>query len=401
MSDKNQNQKADEEGSDSEESSESEEDRRSRSGSSSSEGRKNQRQREKSLGGRSENSSGSRSRSRSGARRGSVQRRSDERRSRRTSSRSRSGGRSGASRGSVERRSRSKSRGDTGDEIGGPAEVREARVKLDEADIEELAEKIASKVWIKKEEKEERDKKELLTEDWEEGSEFLLCRPCSQYSTTREVPLELLKSKRGKTLGLISKLESDGSRRPNHRLKQMVKQHSDCDLHKWCVIKSKEVKSAQMSFEEENREAGKVVILSYLKAARRGESSADFMNSINFTHLLSGVPKSTKINSPAIFFDLREDAEELVKSAVKKLVKEDMTEIAVTLDKVTVQSRPYTVILTFFFYMGSIFVYLNRLHKMKPDEYDAEGTARMVCKELQESLGITRTQLSRLLVHFW
>ena len=103
----------------------------------------------------------------------------------------------------------SKSESDTGDEVGGLAEVQETRFKLDEAHIEELAEKmalkvwineaahemraklddgqmdelaerIASKVWIKKEEKDEREKKELVMEDWEEGSEFLLCRPCSQ-----------------------------------------------------------------------------------------------------------------------------------------------------------------------------------------------------------------------------
>ena len=77
-----------------------------------------------------------------------------------------------------------------------------------------------------------------------------------------------------------------------------------------------------------------------------------------------------------------------------------MNYITVTLDKVTVQRTSYTVILTFFFYEGKIHIILNKLAKLSTDEYDAEGTAEMLVQTLVETLGITRTRLASVLVHF-
>ena len=84
----------------------------------------------------------------------------------------------------------------------------------------------------------------------------------------------------------------------------------------------------------------------------------------------------------------------------KAFFKESVKHITVTLDKVTVQRISYTVILTFFFHEGRIRIILNKLAKLSTDEYDAEGTAEMLINTLLETLGVTRTRLASMLVHF-
>ena len=86
----------------------------------------------------------------------------------------------------------------------------------------------------------------------------------------------------------------------------------------------------------------------------------------------------------------------------KAFFKESVKHITVTLDKVTVQRISYTVILTFFFHQGRIRIILNKLAKLSTNEYDAEGTAEMLITTLleRETLGVTRTRLASMLVHF-
>ena len=84
----------------------------------------------------------------------------------------------------------------------------------------------------------------------------------------------------------------------------------------------------------------------------------------------------------------------------KTFFKEHVKHITVTLDKVTVQRNSYSVILTFFFHKGKIHIILNKLAKLSTDEYDAEGTADVLINTLIETLGVTRTRLAVLLVHF-
>ncbi len=78
-----------------------------------------------------------------------------------------------------------------------------------------------------------------------------------------------------------------------------------------------------------------------------------------------------------------------------------MTELSVTLDKVTVCHISYTVLLTFFFYNGRIYCYLNKLATIPPENYNAEGTASLVVSTLTETLGLSWSRLANLLVHFW
>ena len=260
-------------------------------------------------------------------------------------------------------------------------------------------------MFIKKEEKEDRENEKKKREGvWEEGMEFLICKPCSENSQSSNIPQELYKHKSGRggaTNGVIGKSSENGENRLPSVLNAMMKRHCEGSLHKWCVREANRVKHVVKTSEELNREAGLAVILTYLKTARRGGSASDFLHDIDFTHLLPGITKSTKNNSRNVFFDLRADTFEVVTTVMQELFRSDkVTELSCTLDKVTVQHRSYTVLITFFFNEGKIYCFLNSLVKMAEDEYDASGTAKMVVNQLKETLGLTRTQLATKLLHF-
>ena len=118
---------------------------------------------------------------------------------------------------------------------------------------------------------------------WEEGTEFLECKPCSSYSHSPEVPHSLRKV-RNKNFGFISKVTDDGEKRKEFDLAGTRKRHAESNLHKWCYRNYNEEKVTKKTFEEENEEVGLDVIKAYLKTARRSGSAADFMADINYLH---------------------------------------------------------------------------------------------------------------------
>ena len=182
----------------------------------------------------------------------------------------------------------------------------------------------------------------------------------------------------------------------------MMRDHVESSLHKWCVKKAEDNKKVRKEYDEENHDVGYNVIRAFLKCARRGLSAADFQDNIDFLHLIPGLQKSQKNDSAARFFELRGDTFEVMTESVQNMFKDEegITEISVTLDKVTVQHRSFTVLLTLFFVDGKIYCVLNDLLTMKEDDYDARGTAAMVVRCLKETLGLSRTQLAKRLVHF-
>ena len=261
---------------------------------------------------------------------------------------------------------------------------------------------IAKKVFKLKEEKDDREKvKEARKAGWDEGTDFIICKACNEHSESEAIPKDLVKSKRGKGrgFGMISKVSGNGEMRPGWKVNQAMVSHCELDIHKWCAREEVRVKEAKKCTEEMNREVGTTVILTYLKTARKGGSASDFLDNIDFTHLLPGVEKSTQNNSRQSFFELRKDTMEVVDSKVKELFRDKVTEFSCTLDKVTVQSRSFTVLLTFFFLEGRIYCLLNALVSMMKDEYDSAGTAKMVVKTLKDTLGKDRFGLSDGLVH--
>ena len=101
------------------------------------------------------------------------------------------------------------------------------------------------------------------------------------------------------------------------------------------------------------------------------------------------------------FFDIREALFEVVEQKMQNFFKDNVKHIAVSLDKVTIYHVSYTVIITYFFWKGELFVVLNQLTILKQEDYDGPGTARMVIGSLCHTLGFTRSQLGSRLRHFW
>jgi hypothetical protein len=193
--------------------------------------------------------------------------------------------------GSMGRRSRTRSGsreravGEGGGSMGSRARLLGQELKngagrgMTELEIDELAEKVAEKVFKKKEEKEDMENEKKKREEmWEEGLEFLICKPCSENSKSPNVPPELFKSKsgRGGSYGIIGKLSEHGEELPRFELRGKMKRHCEGSLHKWCVREANKVHQASKTFKELNREAGLAVIMTYLKTARRGGSASDF-----------------------------------------------------------------------------------------------------------------------------
>ena len=80
-------------------------------------------------------------------------------------------------------------------------------------ELDNLAEAIAQKVFNKKGEKEDREKVEAERKagSWEEGTEWLVCKPCSAHSNTPDVPLVFRPAtQRGLHYGMINKKVPDG-----------------------------------------------------------------------------------------------------------------------------------------------------------------------------------------------
>ena len=98
-----------------------------------------------------------------------------------------------------------------------------------------------------------------------------------------------------------------------------MKVHMKSDLHVWSAEKDEIVKTERKTLDEENKEVGKTVILMYLKNAQRSGSSVDFLNNIDFTHLLKDLTNSTKNNISHMFFELRDDTFEVVTGIIHNL----------------------------------------------------------------------------------
>ena len=271
--------------------------------------------------------------------------------------------------------------------------------KLSELELRRIGEKLADIL-----EEREKAKKRRAEEDAKKGENWLtgdlmhVCRPCSLYQLSPEVPPKLRGGSRGCS-GTIMRKNKHGRERPKSELKHRCKEHEKTNLHIWCAAKEKKESEKKATFDERNEQAGKSVIRCALKNLKRGGSSIDFQDDLNLLTLTPGVVYAVRNNSRKPFFDLRDAAFESVSDKMKVFFK-DIEDIAVSLDKVTVYHTSYTVIVTYFFWEGSLHVVLNELKILKVEDYDAGGTAEMVISSLCLTLGFTRTQLADKLRHF-
>lgn len=268
--------------------------------------------------------------------------------------------------------------------------------------IEQLSERIATKTAEKTVNlmKLEEAKKEMqavkVDESWIEGDTMYSCRPCGVFSDSKDVPPGYAKYKRGH-FGVVEKFKGDGEKRRKSHVVQCLKEHTENSLHIYCCIREKKEEQEEKDFEKRNDHAARINVRNVIKTLKRGGSSVDFVAENNIFHLEAEHQEMVvpvKNDSTASFFQTRDVVFEVVSEKTKAWFatggKGGVEEIAVTLDKVTIQRVSYTALLTYFFYNGVIYVILNKLYTMRADEYDSEGTAKAAVGTLCETLGITR-----------
>jgi hypothetical protein len=129
---------------------------------------------------------------------------------------------------------------------------------------------------------------------------------------------------------------------------------------------------------------------------KHSQSGKDF-NRLNDKDKLNS-PDSfpTKNDGMQSFFEIRnivfEELSDIARSRLK-LIKN----ASFSLNKITIKSIPYTVLVTYYFWEGEIHIFLNSIHQMKSSKYSAESTREMVGRDLMTSLGMTRDQIGTVL----
>ena len=314
-------------------------------------------------------------------------------------------------------------------------QVKEALMQrggLDDDLMEELGEKIAQKVALKTAEllkaengegdrialkaaqktvellksEDEKADKASFEESWISGDSTILCRPCLKFADLDDVPKKLSQHRRG-TFGIIERKDSEGNLQSKKVLNRSMKRHLENGLHLYCCERETKEAKLEKDFAEENKSAARIVTRNAIHTLKRGGSAVDFQAVNNLFHLESErqeIVVATKNSSNDAFFKIRDIVFNIVTEDIKEWFRRrgegEVEEISATLDKVTVQRVSYTVLLTYFFSEGKIHVLLNSLMVMKSSEYDSEGTARAVVRELAETLGIGRIRLGEILLHF-
>ena len=286
--------------------------------------------------------------------------------------------------------------------------ARGTNVLLSEEMMERFGDLVAEKTFMlhKKEREKERDEAAAIPETWVEGDQFFQCRPCGIYSQFPNVPSSLRCLRKG-VFGSVAKIDDEGNARRKGNIKASLQKHEQSDLHIWCVLEEERESKNKKDTTKRNEEAGKIVIRNVIKALKHGQSSVDFQSDNNLFHLTAAsqtLTVATKNDSRAAFFKIRDVIFEVVSEKVRDWFVQDgpgcIDDIAITLDKVTVNRVSFTVLLTYFFWEGKIYVLLNKLNVMNEDEYDSEGTARAVVEVLLLTLGVSKTRLANLLRHF-
>lgn len=247
--------------------------------------------------------------------------------------------------------------------------------------------------------KEKEDAEVQIGENWLTGDVMMVCRPCSIFNKSPEVPAQFRTGSRGGS-GTIQRNDRNGKERQKKEISQKCSRHEGTNLHIWCTMKEKKESESKATFDMRNEEAGMTMTRAAIKTFKRGGSSVDFQADLDLLSLTPGVVYAVKNNSRAAFFDIRDSVFEVVTEKMQTFFKEKVDNIAVTLDKVTVFHTSYTVIVTYFFWDGRLHVVLNQLTILKEVDYDSAGTAEMVISTLCSTLGYTRTQLANKLRHF-
>ena len=167
---------------------------------------------------------------------------------------------------------------------------------------------------------------------WVESEALWICNPCLFFSKSPDCPAKLITLRRG-NFGYVN-----NTGKPYY-ITSSKKNHTDNPLHKWCVKQHKKETKLKNSADRKNEYAAKRIIRNALICLKRSWSGEDFL-ALNEKNMLDDMDigayvSATKNDSRGEFFRLRSLIFDIV-SEKTKIYFENIENIAVTLDKVTV-----------------------------------------------------------------
>lgn len=229
--------------------------------------------------------------------------------------------------------------------------------------------------------------------NYEEQGEFIVCKSCRSQALSTNCPSNLRKTPKA-SIGIFNCARPRDTRR-------CMTEHLSHPFHVWAVREEKREKKEKDEMKERNRKAGEMIVTNAIHCFKDASStSVDFVRLNNKDQLNENIGDTFafKNDGRQNYFYLRDVAFEKLGNTVKKMVSKAHV-ISVTLDKVTVGSTSYMVILTYFFNDGRIHAVLNEIHPMKSKELSGEGTADLVIQSLQKTLGMSEEELVEQLEH--
>ena len=259
-------------------------------------------------------------------------------------------------------------------------------------DGENFADKVAERVVYRLKEMEKKPEREMSV-NWLETETDYICQDCVAESDSVELPQPLRRYKKGK-YGAVSKNQNVP------HINQAMLSHETNPLHIWCLTRADKKNEKKAKDKEKSKAAATMIVTNIVYCLKNSESSATFRKLCDKDQLIPEISSScsTKNDGRQMYWVVKD----LVFDSLSDTLVECMAEstvLAVTLDKVTVGSVAYTVILSYFWYKGAIHCVLNKIHVMTSDEFDGEGTAEFLVSTLLETLRISKSTLANKLKH--
>ena len=260
--------------------------------------------------------------------------------------------------------------------------------KLGISDGESLVEAVANAVVNKlNTPKTDSFSEEEIKDLWTDSGDKVLCEACVTIVSTmkNKIPLHLHSNIRGE-YGAIKKGE---------HLQRSKEIHVKSPLHFWCKQEYSKVSANKGN----NINIAEKLVTNATYVIKTFGSAKDFVRLNEKDNILTQ-ENATKNDGPVDFFHIRELLFSEISNELKIYFKNNVKQFTVTLDKVSDRGTPYTVIVTYFFAEGKIYMILNSIYEMTSNDYDGPGTAKMVADVLMETLGISKEVLSKRCHHF-
>lgn len=197
---------------------------------------------------------------------------------------------------------------------------------------------------------------------WIIDKDITSCTACLQFASAANKPSHL-RSLYKNNFG-VYKTVSEGSKYSKRDQNEYKSNHLNNPLHIWCVSKYKESKKLSEELKEKNKAGAEMIVRNAVFCLKNGSSAYDFrkLNDKDALYLdadnNSGIKFPEKNDGLSTFFELREHVYKKVVAIASKNLS-GVKNMSFSLDKVTCSNIPYTVIVTYYFYEGKIYIYTS------------------------------------------